>query len=526
MSAPAPVATPAFATAAATRACADRASATHGFSAGAYRLLGRTGLTASALGFGGYRVDDETPEHREALEAALAGGVSLVDTSSNYTDGGSERLIGRVLGAGLAARPGLREQVIVVSKVGYVQGQNLALAHQAQERGQPFLEMVEYHPDCWHCIHPRFLADQLGRTLERLALPALDVYLLHNPEYFFSDWAQRTPQGDLEAARAEFYRRCTQAFAELERQAQQGRIAWYGVSSNAFGEPAASPEFVSLERLLDCAAAAVASVQGAGAASRFAVVQCPLNLFEGGPACEANQSGGRTFLDVARAENLGVLVNRPLNAIRQRHLIRLADRMAPRGDPAAQVETALADLAGIEAEYARQFRPSILDQLPERAGPREPFDWSTAFRSVLPHVESREGWMQMLHSQALPNIQGAMRATAQALTEPPARKDFERWVQSYAMALENLSRAMLEHAAAAEHRHAADLRQRLSGRVPEAWRGQSLSQMALRTVLTVPGVSCVLNGMRRPEYVRDSLGALTEPATNGAQGLDVIRAWA
>ncbi len=510
-----------FATPDATRAHASQSSSAHGFAAGAYRVLGRTGLTASALGFGGYRVDDETPTHRVALEQALAGGISLVDTSSNYTDGASERLIGAVLGR----QPELRERVIVVSKVGYVQGRNLTLAHEAQQRGDPFPEMVEFHPQCWHCIHPRFLADQLRRTLERLALPAVDVYLLHNPEYFFSDRAQRDPQGDLDAARDEFYRRCAAAFGELEKQAQEGRIGWYGVSSNSFGEPADSPEFVSLERLLDAAREAAAAVRGAGAQTRFGVVQCPLNLFEGSAALEPNQSDGRTFLDLARAENLGVLVNRPLNAIRDRHLIRLADRLAPRPDHAQEVETALDDLAGLEAHFAQTFRARIADQLPEGASPLEPFDWAAAFRTVLPHVESVEGWMQILHGQAFPVIQKAIQIVAQATQQPAERNQLERWVQAYAMALENVSRAMQEHAAAAEHARSAELRQRLSGQVPEAWRSQTLSQMALRTVLTVNGVSCVLNGMRRPEYVRDSLGALGGPSTGGSEGLGVMRGW-
>ncbi len=51
----------------------------------------------SRLGFGCYRVDDETPDHREALIQALQGGCSLIDTSTNYMDGSSERMVGSVL---------------------------------------------------------------------------------------------------------------------------------------------------------------------------------------------------------------------------------------------------------------------------------------------------------------------------------------------------------------------------------------------------------------------------------------------
>ncbi|HUJ75325.1 MAG TPA: aldo/keto reductase, partial [bacterium] len=283
----------AAATPEATLAHAQAMTAQHGFAPWAYRPLGRTDLTVSALGFGGYRVEARSGEQRAALELALRQGVNLIDTSSNYTDGGSEQLIGEVL----AGQDIARDRVVVVSKVGYVQGQNLSLARRALEQGKPFPEMVEYQPECWHCIHPEFLRDQLQRSLQRLGLASLDVYLLHNPEYFLMDWAHRHGEGELGAARDAFYRRMQAAFAELERMALAGSIQWYGVSSNSLGQPEQAAEFVSLARVLEAAQAAAAEVQGPGAASRFAVVQCPLNLLESGPALLGNQPGGnQTFL--------------------------------------------------------------------------------------------------------------------------------------------------------------------------------------------------------------------------------------
>ena len=67
------------------------------FTSQGYVPLGSTGLLTSKVGFGGYRIDDETPEHREALEKALLAGCNLIDTSTNYMDGGSERCVGAVL---------------------------------------------------------------------------------------------------------------------------------------------------------------------------------------------------------------------------------------------------------------------------------------------------------------------------------------------------------------------------------------------------------------------------------------------
>ena len=43
------------------------------------------------------RIDDGIPQHQKALEKALLSGINLIDTSSNYSDGGSEILVGKVL---------------------------------------------------------------------------------------------------------------------------------------------------------------------------------------------------------------------------------------------------------------------------------------------------------------------------------------------------------------------------------------------------------------------------------------------
>jgi aryl-alcohol dehydrogenase-like predicted oxidoreductase len=303
---------PGSASAEGTRRSAQRAI-DEGTSASAYRALGRTGLVTSSLGFGGYRIDDRTPEHAAALEQALLGGVNLIDTSTNYTDGSSETCIGNVL-----ARH-RREEVIVVSKVGYVQGQALAMARACEQRGAAFPEMVKYTDGCWHCIHPEFLADQLERSLGRLRVETVDVYLLHNPEYLFTDATKRPRSGSLEALRDEFYDRIRRAFSHLEGEVRRGRIGFYGVSSNTFVVPASDPEATSLERMWTIAGEVARE-------HHFAVAQLPANLFESGAMrMRNNLAGTRTVLEFAQEHDLAVLVNRPLNAFYREQLIRLAD---------------------------------------------------------------------------------------------------------------------------------------------------------------------------------------------------------
>ena len=148
-----------------------------------YNRIGTTRLAVSQAGFGCYRVSVAVACHESALQEALRKGINLIDTSSNYADGDSESLVGQVLENLIATGELSREAVVIVSKVGYLQGKNYALSRERKQQGCPFPDLVEYGEGLEHCIHPDFLQDQLNRSLKRLNLETLDFYLLHNPEY-------------------------------------------------------------------------------------------------------------------------------------------------------------------------------------------------------------------------------------------------------------------------------------------------------------------------------------------------------
>ena len=297
------------------------------------RPVGRLHARVSPVGFGCYRVDDRVPRHREALRLALLSGVNLVDTSTNYGDGHSELLVGKVLKELAAAGEVKREDVVVVTKAGYVQGQNLREAHERQRLGDPWREMTEYSRDCWHCISPEFLKDQLSASLGRLAMPRVDLFLLHNPEYFLTDAEHR--RMPLSVARDTFYERVGRAFEQLEREVAAGRIGAYGISSNTFVAPHGKADAVDLLRVLELA--------GPG----FAAIQLPMNPVELGAREPIHTVDGRSVLDVAREHELAVLVNRPLNGFRQGQL----HRFAAAGPPFTLVPSASPDaLAEFDSE--------------------------------------------------------------------------------------------------------------------------------------------------------------------------------
>ena len=470
-----------------------------------YAPLGKTGLVCSRLGFGGYRVDDETEAHREALRKSLRDGANLVDTSTNYTDGGSERLMGEVLAELSRSGELRREEVVVVSKIGYVQGQNLQRAVERETAGHPFPEMVKYGEGVWHCVHPEFLKDQLARSLERLGLQTLDVCLLHNPEYYLSDAHERS-HGTLQKRREEFYRRLADSFAFLEAEAAAGRILHYGVSSNTCTRPADDPEATSLTRMLEAAR------QAGGAGHRFRVLQLPMNLFEAGAVLERNNGPGleQTVLECAAKNGIGVLVNRPLNAMAGEGMVRLADVPAAPGEDIA-IDDQLAVLAGLEAEYRREIAGRL--QAPEGATqPAEFFRWSADLRGAAGHVRSLDHWTQIEAHRILPRLSDAVQALDQGITDAPLAQQWRDWRNRYLPELRTLIAALRARAAARSQAAADAVSAALDPLLPAERRPETLSRKALWVAASTPGVSCVLVGMRTVGYVDDALEILKWPA--------------
>ncbi len=470
----------------------------------AYNAFGSTALTVSGIGFGGYRVDDVHPEHRAALELALRSGLNLIDTSINYADGRSERLIGEVLESAIAKGELSRGEVVVVSKIGYVQGQNHQLAAARKGLGKPFSEMVEYSEGLWHCIHPDWLDDQLTRSLDRLGLQTLDVLLLHNPEYFLADAAKRG-QGSLADARAEFYRRLEQAFAHLEREVARGRIAYYGVSSNAATGNADARDTTDFKRML---AAAEAVAPGK---HHFRVIQVPLNLLESNALFGGN--GAESALTLAAASGIALLANRPLNAIRGGSILRLADPVYPEKSP--NFELIRSNLLSLEREFRETIAPSL--ELGPGLEADHLFAWGDRILEIEPRVLSLVQWEEIENHVIAPDLGKVLRGLDGALSGELAER-FRDFRGRYLRDLEGLFLAMRSKAADRSAGRLRALRSALEPHLDARVRSEPLSRQALSILRALPGVTCVLLGARNPSYVEDALAALALPKSNDAVG--------
>jgi aryl-alcohol dehydrogenase-like predicted oxidoreductase len=197
------------------------------------RLLGRTGLEVTAVGFGSITiggffgpVDDAVS--MQALHAAVDAGMRFIDTSDAYGAGRSEQIIGRFL----CARPD-RDQIIICTKG----GNNMVTGAR------------NFTPD--------YIRGCLEGSLQRLGVDAIDVYLLHNPS------VQNLKAGD--------------SFELLEKFKAEGKIKHWGVSVNTLEEcelaiELGQPAVMQMEyNLLDQEAAGVfakAKAAGVGVISR------------------------------------------------------------------------------------------------------------------------------------------------------------------------------------------------------------------------------------------------------------------
>jgi len=257
------------------------------------------GLMLSSLGIGTYLGEPNESTDRgytDAVVEAALGGINVVDSAINYRFQRSERSVGAAL-AELASRGVAREALLVCTKGGYLSPDGEMPANPRDYFAREYFAKGVLQPGdvaagC-HSMAPRFLEDQLGRSLRNLGLEAVDVYYLHNPETQLEEVA---PQ--------EFRSRLRGAFEFLEGAVSAGKIGWYGMATwNGFRQPAGS---ATLHNLADVVAVAR---EVAGEGHHFGFVQLPVNLMMPEAIVLPNQPvGGRELPLLAAAAQLGVTV--------------------------------------------------------------------------------------------------------------------------------------------------------------------------------------------------------------------------
>jgi aryl-alcohol dehydrogenase-like predicted oxidoreductase len=226
------------------------------------------GLTLSSIGIGTYLGKPDVfadESYAKSVMVAVESGINVIDTAINYRFQRSERSIEAAL-RNLLAHGFPREEFVLCTKGGFLTPDGLMPADANEyffrEYIQPGIFSANDIAAGSHCMAPRFLENQLARSLRNLGVESVDVYYLHNPETQLS-----------EIPKPDFLKRVRDAFALLESAADAGRIQFYGMATwNGFRQEADSREAMQLKEIVEIAR------EIAGEKHRFRFVQLPFNL--------------------------------------------------------------------------------------------------------------------------------------------------------------------------------------------------------------------------------------------------------
>jgi len=255
------------------------------------------GLMLSSIGIGTYlgQPDERTDAaYATAAVAAVESGINVADAAINYRFQRSERSISAAL-VQLEAKGYTRDQLVLCTKAGYLTPDAKMPADSNQYFFQEYIQRGIFSAKDIaagnHCIAPRFLQDQISRSMANLGVNCIDVFYLHNPE---------TQLGEI--SKVQFLGRIREAFYYLESAVRTGKIQFYGVATwNGFRQEARARDAMQLAEL-----AAVAK-EIAGDNHHFRFVQLPFNLGMTEALTLGNQSvGGKTMTIMEAAEELNI----------------------------------------------------------------------------------------------------------------------------------------------------------------------------------------------------------------------------
>jgi aryl-alcohol dehydrogenase-like predicted oxidoreductase len=163
--------------------------------------------------------------YRSAVATLVEGGVNVFVSALSDRMMASERCLGAALERAFREGVVTRDEVIYVTKGGYLCVDPDLIASRGSARRylvEAYIDTGLVDPDRVvhgvHCLDGPFLRDQIERSRRNLRVETLDLYLLEEPELHLP-----------ECSAEEFRDRMLRAFEALERAVSDGAIAAYGL---------------------------------------------------------------------------------------------------------------------------------------------------------------------------------------------------------------------------------------------------------------------------------------------------------
>lgn len=440
-----------------------------------YRRLGKTDLMVSPICFGSLRLTPENEMYKESLRVALSHGINFIDSSGSYGDGASELLIGEVIKEKMMAGELTREQVIVSTKIGTLQGRVLSDVMKRETLGNPFPGMLKVGEHMSHCISPDYLEFQISSSLRRLNLEYIDLVYIQGPELMLS-------QGK---SKEEALAHIRKAFEHLEVEAVKGRIKYYGIASSALLKKDIASDFINLREIY-------AVAESIRPNHRFAAVQIPFNLFETYALTEKNHKGKSVF-EVAKELDLATITCRPLTSHHRdklHHFITFPER--DEASTKGKLHQNLLELIEMEKEMMSKLTayPSL--------------NWGHFLRDHLESICDLWKWTNYVQRQMRPK-------TTEHLSYLPMDAYWDIWKNRYVQKINLVTRLVTESLESISNLRTNQIAHYLENKNPCFIESKKLSNKVTQMYLSFPEIDSIIMGLGSPEYVKDLLAIRSIP---------------
>lgn len=264
------------------------------------------GLSLSNVGIGTYlgNPDDQTDQLViDAIKKSVRSGINVIDTAINYRAQKAERSVGKAV-MSLVSEGIPRDGLFISTKNGYVTND--------ADIKEDFWNYIQREytktgvikegdiSSGYHCMTPKYLEDQLGRSLKNLGLECIDLLYLHN-----------AVEGQIQdVSREQFIKNLKEVFELYEQKRKEEKIRYYGMATwECYRVPKQNPQYLSLYETVNLAK----EVGGDGHGFRF--IQLPYNMYYDQAFMTKNQPLGQTdvsVLEAAQNYGVGVFTSVPL----------------------------------------------------------------------------------------------------------------------------------------------------------------------------------------------------------------------
>lgn len=264
-------------------------------------------LLLSNVGIGTYLGDADAKTDEmviKAVKQSITAGINVIDTAINYRSQKAERCVGQAISETIEENKITRDEIFISTKNGYVTNDaDVQLGfweYVKEEYSQKGIIKEGDVTSGYHCMTPKYLSDQLDRSLKNLGIDCVDLMYLHN-----------AVEGQIkDISREQFIKNLQAVFELYEQKREEGKIKFYGMATwECFRVTKENPQYLSLEETI----AIAKKVGGENHGLKF--IQLPFNMYYDQALLTKNQTlqnQNMSILEAATRLNIGVFTSVPM----------------------------------------------------------------------------------------------------------------------------------------------------------------------------------------------------------------------